>query len=130
MLTADEVSDFFDRYNDAFGACARGDRPVEDVLAFYGPAMLITVGELVVGPGAGAAAEWVRGQVAAMQADGYDHTDIVGRRIQVINAGTALFTGDFSRRRRDGSEVNAFTVTYLAYRANDVLRIAALAMHA
>jgi hypothetical protein len=124
-----EVSAWFDRYNDMFGACGRGERSVEDVLAFYDQAMLVTTGDAVVGPSAQAAADWVRAQVDGMRAADYDHTEILGRDITVLNPNTALFRGDFSRRRRDGQEVSAFTVTYLIYRSNDGLRIGALALH-
>jgi hypothetical protein len=124
-----EVSAWFDQYNDTFGACGRGERSVEDVLAFYDQAMLVTTGDAVVGPSAQAAADWVRAQVDGMRAADYDHTEILGRDITVLNANTALLKGDFSRQRRDGQEVSAFTVTYLIYRSDAGLRIGALALH-
>jgi hypothetical protein len=129
MLNSDEVSAWFDRYNEMFGACGRGERAVEDVLAFYDQAMLVATGDAVVGPSAQAAAEWVRAQVEGMRAADYDHTEIVARDVTVLNTNTALFKGDFSRRRRDGQEVSAFTVTYLIYRSGDGLRIGTLALH-
>jgi hypothetical protein len=124
-----EVSAWFEQYNDMFGACGRGERSTEDVLAFYDQAMLVTTSDAVVGPGAQAAADWVQAQVNSMRAAHYDHTEILGRDITVLNTNTALLTGDFSRRRRDGQEVSAFTVTYLIYRTSDGLRIGALALH-
>lgn len=123
------MSDWFDRYNDAFGACGRGELPLADVLAHYDETLLITTDTLVAGPAAGEAAAVIAAMIEGMQSDDYDHTDIVARDITLLNAQSALFTGTFSRLRRDGSEISRFTVTYLARSAGDGLAINSLSMH-
>ena len=128
-MTATSVSDWFDGYNDTFGACARGDKTVADVLAHYDSATLITLGETVVGSGTLAARAWVEEQAAKMRTADYSHTEMLDRTITVLNPVTALLRGDFSRRSRGGIEVSAFTVTYLIYRSAEGLKIGSLAIH-
>ncbi|MGN6162455.1 MAG: DUF6841 family protein [Marmoricola sp.] len=128
-LTAASISDWFDGYNETFGACARGELTAADVLAYYGDGVLITGGDTVIGPGAEAARAWVEAQAAQMSAASYSHTEVLGREITVLNPVTALLRGDFSRRATNGDEVSAFTVTYLIYRSSDGLRVAALTLH-
>ena len=64
-----------------------------------------------------------------MRQAGYSHTEILRRRVTVVNPSTAILEGAFSRRALDGAEVSAFMVTYVIYKAEGRLTIGSLAIH-
>ena len=46
-MDADDVRRWYADYLEAFAACGRGERPVEDLLEFYGVPMVLTTDDTV-----------------------------------------------------------------------------------
>jgi hypothetical protein len=68
-------------------------------------------------------------QIDGMRAGAYDHTDVLGSEVTVLNAKSALYRGEFSRRRADGDEISRLTVTYLLTDGPVGRRISSLLLH-
>jgi hypothetical protein len=71
----------------------------------------------------------VRDQISGMRAAGYDRSETLDSETTSINATTALHTGEFSRRRADGSEIGRIRATYLIIDSGHGRCISALAVH-
>jgi uncharacterized NTF2-like protein DUF6841 len=121
---------WFDEYLEVFETCGRGERDAHSLLAYYGVPLLVatddgfaalTTEDLVV-----AAAQQ---QMDGMRAADYNHSDVLGFEVTVLNATSALYKGEFSRRRADGNEIGRLTVTYLLTDGSVGRRIAALVLH-
>lgn len=124
------VAAWFDQYLDVFAACGRGERPASDVLGFYSAPLLLTSDDTAARlTDDDQIAGWVQGQVDGMVANGYVRTDVLEQTVSPINAHTSLVSGRFSRRRGDGTEIHALTVTYLITGSGDGRRISALMLH-
>jgi hypothetical protein len=63
-----------------------------------------------------------------MRAD-YDHGDVLGSDVTIVNATSALYRGMSSRRRADGAEISRLTVTYPATDGSAGRGISARALH-
>ena len=64
-----------------------------------------------------------------MRAAAYDHSDILRFDVTLLNATSALYRQQFSRRRADGAEISRSTATYLVTDGSAGRRISALALH-
>lgn len=125
-----DVSQWFDEYLDAFASCARGERDAASLLDYYGvPIVFTTDAGVFALTSADQVASAVRPQVEELRAAAYDRSEIVDREITILNATSALYRGTFSRRRRDGTEINRLTVTYLVTDAPPGRRLSVLAVH-
>jgi hypothetical protein len=125
-----DVSDWFGDYLSAFAACSRGESDAASLLAYYGvPLLLTTDAGFVALTSDDQVVAALRQQVDEMRAAEYDHTEIVGADITVVNSVSALFHGTFSRQRRDGGEISRVTLTYLVTDGPAGRRFSALAVH-
>jgi hypothetical protein len=124
------VRRWFGDYLDAFATCGRGEREADALLAYYGVPLLLSTDDgfiaLTRDDQVVAAAQQ---QIDGMRAADYDHSDVLGSDVTVLNATSALYRGTFSRRRADGTEINRLTVTYLVTDGSAGRRISALALH-
>ena len=127
--TAD-IERWFREYLNAFAACGRGDSEPGSLIAYYGvPLLLSTDDGFVALTTAHEVVAMAQRQVDAMRAADYDHSDVLHFEISPLNSASALCRGEFSRRRRDRSEIGRLTATYLVTDAGDNRRISALAVH-
>jgi NTF2-like protein (DUF6841) len=129
-VDANDVSRWFGEYVEAFTACGRGESETRSLLAYYGVPLLLatddgfialTTEDQVVGA--------AQQQIDGMRAAAYDHSDILGSEVTVLNATSALYRQEFSRRRADGDEISRFTATYLVTEGSAGRRISALVLH-
>jgi hypothetical protein len=129
-LDSSDISRWFDEYLAAFVACGRGDSDTASLLAYYGVPLLLTTddGFLALASDDQVVAA-VRQQVEGMRAAGFGNSEILGSKVTVLNSTSALYRGTFSRRRRDGAEIDRVTVTYLVTDGAVGRRISALAVH-
>jgi hypothetical protein len=129
-MDSNEVSLWFNDYLDAFAACGRGEREPASLLAYYGVPLFITTGDgffpLTTDDQVVAT---LQQQFEGMRASAYDHSEIIASEVTVLNAKSALYRGTFSRRRKDGSEINRLTGTYLVTDGAAGRRISLLAVH-
>jgi hypothetical protein len=129
-MDAEEISDWFDAYLEVFAACGRGDRDTSSLLAYYGVPLVLTTDEGVLALTSDEqVVAGVQQQVDGMRASDYQHSEILSSDVTVLNASSALYRGEFSRRRRDGDEINRLAVTYLITGGPDERRISDLAVH-
>jgi hypothetical protein len=124
------VRSWFGEYLDAFAACARGEREIRALLGYYGVPLIVTSddGVVVVTTDDDVVAA-VEGQLDALRAAGFHHSDVLHSDLVPLNATSALYRGTFSRRHRDGGEIQAVTVTYVVTEGAAGLRISVLAAH-
>ena len=71
----------------------------------------------------------VQGQVDEMRAAGYARSETLGSEVTILNSTAGLYRGSFSRQRRDGTEINRLTATYLVTDGDAGRRISVLAVH-
>src|SRR5919109_4129740 len=126
-----DIESWFDGYLEAFGAYAPGDTDdPKTLLGFYNVPLLLTTDDgLLVLATENDVTRAIRQQVEAMRAASYERSDVLESDVTVLNRASILYHGDFSRRRRDGSEIQRLQVTYLVAQASAGPRIAALAVH-
>ncbi len=125
-----DVRDWFAEYLDAFVACCRGDLETPSLLAYYGvPLLLTTDGGFYALASDDQVVAGVGQQVNEMRAAGFDHTEVFGSDVTVINKTSAFYHSTFSRQRSDGSEINRVTGTYLVTDGPAGRRISVLAVH-
>lgn len=124
-------ANWFEGYLHAFAACGRGDSDdLASLLDYYAVPLVLT-------SDAAAAAlttedevlGFLRGQVQAMRAEGYDRSEMLESVVVALNRTCALHTAAFSRRRRDGEEISRFRATYLVTVGDRGPRLSALALH-
>jgi uncharacterized NTF2-like protein DUF6841 len=72
----------------------------------------------------------VRRQIAGLRDAGYDRSETITSELSVLNASTALYAAEFSRRRADGSEIGRLAATYLITVGTRGRRISALIVRA
>ena len=68
-------------------------------------------------------------QIDGMRAAAYDHSETLRHEVNILNSTSALYQGEFSRRRADEDEITRLTVTYLVTDWSAGCRISALAVH-
>ena len=125
-----DVRQWFGEYLSAFAACGRGESGAASLLAYYGVPLLVTTDDgfyaLTSDDQVVAVAQQ---QLDGMRAASYDHSEILGAEITVLNSASALCRQTFSRHRRDGSQIGRLTATYLLTDGPAGRRISALAVH-
>lgn len=124
------LSQWFEKYLDAFAACGRGERETETLVGFYGvPLMLSTdagYSGLITEDQVVAA---IQQQIDGLRAAAYDRSEILDSNLTVLNPTFAVYEGTFSRRRSDGSELGQPTITYIITEGSLGRRISAIAVH-
>jgi hypothetical protein len=117
-------------YLNVFEACGRGEREAGSLLAYYGVPLLVATDD---GFTALSSEEQVvaaaQQQIDGMRGAAYDHSDVLGSEVIVLNHTSALYRGEFSRHRADGDEISRLTVTYLLTDGSVGRRISALVLH-
>ena len=130
--TVDEndASRWFGEYLKVFEACGRGESDAVSLLAYYGVPLLVATDDAFIALSTEeqvvAAAQQ---QIDGMRAAAYDRSDVLGSEVTVLNHTSALYRGEFSRRRPDGGEISRLTVTYLFADGSVGRRISALVLH-
>jgi hypothetical protein len=94
-----DVSRWFGEYRDVFTACGRGESDTRSLLAYYGvPLLLATEDGFIALMTEDQVAAAAQQQIDGMRAAAYDHSDILGSDVTVLNARSALtgksFRGD------------------------------------
>jgi len=129
-VDSNDVSRWFGEYLDAFAACGRGESDTGSLLEFYGVPLLITTDGGFFAPTSGdQVVAAVQQQVEGMRAAAYDRSEILDSEVTVLNSTSALYRGTFSRQKKDGSEINRLTATYLVTDGAAGRRISVLAVH-
>ena len=123
--------DWFDRYLEAFAACGRGESDdLESLLEYYDvPLLLSSDAAAVTLATAEQVLGFVRSQVETMRADRYDRSETLASEAVALNRTCALHTAEFSRHRRDGTEIGRFRATYLITTGESGRRLSALVLH-
>jgi len=125
-----DVDRWLGEYLDAFAACGRGESDAASLLAYYGiPLLLATDDGFIALTSDDQIVAAAQQQIDGMRAADYDHSEVLGSEVTVLNATSALYRGAFSRRRADGAEIGRFTVTYLVTDGSVGRRISALVLH-
>jgi hypothetical protein len=121
------LGEWFNGYLSTFAACTRGDREIAELLRDYGVPLIITSDDGVTVLTTDEVAAVVQGQLDALRARGYHHTDVLQSDMAVLNATSGLYRGTFSWRDHNGAEIGCPTVTYLVTDGPAGLQIAVLA---
>jgi hypothetical protein len=119
---------WFDDYLSAFGALGRGE--LDDprlLLDYYAVPLLLTTDDAALAlTTEDDVVDAVRRQIAGLRDAGYDRSQTIRSELSVLNARTALYAAEFSRRRADGSEIGRLAATYLITVGTRGRRISAL----
>ena len=127
----DDTRDWFEEYVRVFEACGCGaSDDISRLMDYYGVPLLFTTEVSAVALMTEREVfDAVRDQISGMRAAGYDRSETLDSETTSINATTALHTGEFSRRRADGSEIGRIRATYLVIDSGHGRCISALAVH-
>jgi hypothetical protein len=125
-----DASRWFGEYVGVFAACGRGERDARSLLAYWGVPLLLATdyafAALTTEDQVVAAAQQ---QIDEMRAAAYDGSDILGFEVTVLNAKSALYRAEISRRRAGGAEISGLLATYLLTDGPVGRRISALLVH-
>ena len=120
--------EWFDDYLSAFGGLGRGE--LDDprlLLDYYAVPLLLTTDDAALAlTTEDDVVDAVRRQIAGLRDAGYDRSQTIRSELSVLNASTAMYAADFSRRRADGSEIGRLAATYLITVGTRGRRISAL----
>jgi hypothetical protein len=126
-----EVAGWFAGYLESFSALGRGE--VDDVgriLAHYGvPLAVSTDDECLILTDEAQIKAVAKQQFDSLQADGYDHSEVLGADSTVLNESCVVHHGRFARIRADGSEISRFESTYVILDGPVGPRISVLIRH-
>jgi hypothetical protein len=127
MRVADAAA-WFDDYLSAFAAFGRGELDDPHVLLdYYAVPLLLTTDDAALAlTTENDVVDAVRRQIAGLRDAGYDRSETIRSELSVLNASTALYAAEFSRRRADGSEIGRLAATYLITGGTRGHRISAL----
>ena len=129
-MSSNDVSQWFEEYLNAFAACGRGESDTASLLVYYGVPLLLTTDDgFFPATSEDQVVAAVQQQVDGMRAADYGRSEVLSSEVTVLNSTAALYRGTFSRQRRDGSEINRLTVTYLVTDGPAGRRISVLAVH-
>jgi hypothetical protein len=130
-VDVDDTRDWFEEYVGVFEACGRGaSDDISRLMNYYGvPLLLTTEASAVALMTEQEVLDVMADQISAMRVAGYERSETLDSETTSINATTALHTGEFSRRRADGSEIGRIRATYLIIDSGHGRRICALAVH-
>ena len=123
-----EVSQWITEFLDCFAAAGRGERDAASMLEYYGVPLMLTTDESFSPL---TDDEQVTGLIQSLldgAGEDYDHSAVLESKATALNATSALYRAAYSRQRRDGSEINKLTVTYLVTDGAVGRRITALAV--
>ena len=124
------VETWFGEYLEVFAGCGRGESDTSTLLAYYGIPVIFSTDEVVFYlTSEEQVVAAVQQQVDGLRATNYDHTEILSSDVTVLNANSALFRGEFSRRQHGGEEMDRLTVTYLITTGPSGQRMSAIAIH-
>jgi hypothetical protein len=125
------VREWFEVYLSALAARGRGESDdLAPLLEFYGVPLVVATDDAVRALTNGDDVTSFAGQqVDGMRAANYHRTDIIDAGVTTLNGTSALYRGEFARRRADGSEIGRLTVTYWITAGAVGMRISALAIH-
>ena len=99
-MDENDVSRWVGEYVDVFASCGRGESDTRSLLAYYGvPVLFATDHAFIALTTEDQVVEAVQQQIDGMRAAAYDHSDVLASDVTVLNATSALYRGDFSRRR-------------------------------
>jgi hypothetical protein len=119
---------WLDDYLSAFAALGRGE--LDDprlLLDYYAVPLLLTTDDAALAlTTEDDVVDAVRRQIAGLRDAGYDRSETIRSELSVLNARTALYAAEFSRRRADGSEIGRLAATYLITIGTRGRRISAL----
>lgn len=125
-----DVSEWFDKYNEAFGACGRGEEDTASLLDYYGvPLLLTTDGGYLALTSEDQVVATMQQQVDLLRATAYERSEVLDIEVTVLNSTSAHYRQTFSRKRNDGSEISQLTATYFVTVGPIGRRISALALH-
>jgi hypothetical protein len=122
------VGRWFEDYLEVFAACARGDRPLDELLARYAVPLTVTTDDgAVTLATADQLAAMMQGQLDGLRAQGYRRTTGLSAEVSVLNGASALYRGSFIRHDADGAELGRPVVTYLLIESDAGMQIAVMA---
>jgi hypothetical protein len=125
-----DVDHWFTEYLEVFAACGRGQRPPGSVLDYWGIPLLLSTDEGFSALMSEAEVmTTAQQQIDGMLAAAYHHTAVLDSEVTVLNAKSALYRGEFSRRRASGDEISRLIATYLVSDGVPGRRISALLIH-
>jgi len=125
-----DVTRWFGEYLEAFGACGRGEQDAPSLLAYYAVPWLVATDDAFIAlTSEDQVVAAAQQQIDRMRAAAYDHSDVLGSEVTVLNASSALYRGAFSHRRVDGAEIGRLALTYLVTDGSVGRRISALVVH-
>lgn len=97
------------------------------LLDYYAVPLLLTTDDAVVAfTTDDEAINAVRGQIGGLRDAGYHRSEVLASELSVLNARTAVYAAEFSRRRADGREIGRLAATYLMTVGTVGRRISAL----
>lgn len=126
-----EVARWFAGYLENFAALGRGDvRDVGRILAHYSVPLIVSTDDKsrILTDEAQVKAD-SKQQFDALQADGYDHSEVLSAESTILNDSCAMHHGCFARIRADGSEISRIESTYLIVDGPSGLRISMKVRH-
>jgi hypothetical protein len=127
MYVADARA-WFVEYLNVFAALGPGEfadpRRLLDVYAV--PLLLATDDAVVALTTDAEVVNAIRAHIDGLRDAGYDRSETIASELSVLNARTALYAAEFSRRRADGSELGRLAATYLITAGTRGRRISAL----
>jgi hypothetical protein len=127
-MRAADAGAWLDDYLSAFAALGRDE--LDDprlLLDYYAVPLLVTTDDAALAlTSEDDVLDAVRRQIAGLRDAGYDRSETIRSELCVLNARTALYAAEFSRRRADGSEIGRLAATYLITFGTRGRRISAL----
>jgi len=125
-----DATRWFGEYLEVFGACGRGEGDARSLLGYWAvPLLLATNDGFIALTTEDQVVATAQQQVDGMRAAAYDHSDIRGSEVTVLNATSVLYRAELSRRRANGEEIGRLTATYLLTDGAAGRRISALLVH-
>jgi hypothetical protein len=129
-VNKNDVSRWFSEYLETFGACGRGESDAHSLLAYWGvPLLLATDAGSIALMTSDEVVATAQQQIDGMRAAAYDHSETLRHEVTILNGTSALYEGEFSRRRADEDEIARLTITYLLTDGSAGRRISALVVH-
>jgi hypothetical protein len=129
-VDGDDIGRWFAEYVEVFAACGRGESDTRSLLGYYGVPLLISTDDVFIAlTSEDEVVAAMQQQIDGMRATAYDHSEVLGSKLTVLNATSALYRHEFSWQRADGDEISRFTASYLVTDRSASRRISALVLH-
>lgn len=125
------VRAWFDEYLGTLSAFGKGQSDdLRPVLDFYAVPLLVTTDDTASSHATQEEVlSFARQLIDGMRTTDFDSTTAIHSEVSALNATSAVYEGEFVRRRADGSEIGRLVVTYLIVDAPVGLRLAAMVVH-